>query len=286
MSEDFQVRQAAFLRASVRADDVEMTQMLPQIAFLGRSNVGKSSLLNMLAARQSLVRVSRTPGATRSLNVFQLQVAHGATTRPFYFLDMPGYGFAQMSKEEKAKSSQMLSDYLRRIAMIIASSNPSAASSAVTTAISAANSVVDSQKDVDKSADKHTDKNTPSLFPTLSPLVGSSTSTPINPTAASSTGTPSPAVPRTAPFLVCHLVDMRHDPSQDDLHVRDLLSMLALPRLVIATKADKLVVSKRAPARRALAKALSIDVDLVIPTSADLREGRGQVWKSIWQRTA
>ncbi len=80
---------------------------LPEIAFLGRSNVGKSSLLNSLLGRKSLARTSNTPGRTQSINYF---IVNGT----FYFVDLPGYGFAKVSKSMRADWGVMARDYLSR----------------------------------------------------------------------------------------------------------------------------------------------------------------------------
>lgn len=78
---------------------------LPEIAFLGRSNVGKSSLLNSLLQRKGLARTSNTPGRTQSINFF---LVNGR----FYFADLPGYGFARVSKTMRAGWGQMAEEYL------------------------------------------------------------------------------------------------------------------------------------------------------------------------------
>lgn len=78
---------------------------LPEVAFLGRSNVGKSSLLNSLLQRKGLARTSNTPGRTQSINYF---VVNGA----FYFVDLPGYGYARVSKEMRKDWGKMAEDYL------------------------------------------------------------------------------------------------------------------------------------------------------------------------------
>jgi GTP-binding protein len=78
---------------------------LPEVAFGGRSNVGKSSLLNLLVRRKSFARVSRTPGRTREINFF-------AVNRRFVLADLPGYGYARISKERKAEWQPLIEGYL------------------------------------------------------------------------------------------------------------------------------------------------------------------------------
>jgi GTP-binding protein len=84
---------------------VRLDPALPEVAFVGRSNVGKSSLLNALVGKKGLARVSGTPGKTTLLNVFRLPT--------FYLVDLPGYGFARASKSARAGYRQLLEGYLR-----------------------------------------------------------------------------------------------------------------------------------------------------------------------------
>ncbi len=81
------------------------TDGLPEIAFLGRSNVGKSSLINSLLLRKGLARTSNTPGRTQSINFFLINGS-------FYFADLPGYGYAKVSKTMRADWGKMAEEYL------------------------------------------------------------------------------------------------------------------------------------------------------------------------------
>ena len=89
----------------------------PEIAFAGRSNVGKSSLLNALTNRKILARTSHTPGRTRELNFFAL--GGGADTTKLRLVDMPGYGYAAASKEKAASWSRLIEDFLRGRAQLV-----------------------------------------------------------------------------------------------------------------------------------------------------------------------
>lgn len=90
----------------------------PEIAFAGRSNVGKSSLLNALTNRKILARTSHTPGRTRELNFFALG-GGGADTAKLRLVDMPGYGYAAASKEKAASWSRLIEDFLRGRAQLV-----------------------------------------------------------------------------------------------------------------------------------------------------------------------
>ena len=79
---------------------------LPEIALAGRSNVGKSSFINKLIQRQNLARTSSKPGKTQTLNFYRINDA-------FYFVDVPGYGYAKVSKKEREKWGQMMEEYFR-----------------------------------------------------------------------------------------------------------------------------------------------------------------------------
>lgn len=96
--------QAEFVTSSAEVSKCPPTQ-LPEYAFIGRSNVGKSSLVNLLTGRTHLAKVSSTPGKTQLINHFLIDKA-------WFLVDLPGYGFAKVSKSEKGKWKQMIDNYL------------------------------------------------------------------------------------------------------------------------------------------------------------------------------
>ena len=87
---------------------------VPEIAVVGRSNVGKSSMINALTGRRKLVRVSNTPGRTRTLNFFDVLLERGELRRAVRLADLPGYGFAKVSRDERASWERMITSYLER----------------------------------------------------------------------------------------------------------------------------------------------------------------------------
>lgn len=91
----------AHIEAQLVRDD------LPQVAFVGRSNVGKSSLMNRLLARKGLARTSSTPGRTRAVHYFLIN-------RRFYFVDLPGYGYAKVSQTARQEFADLVDLYFRR----------------------------------------------------------------------------------------------------------------------------------------------------------------------------
>jgi GTP-binding protein len=100
---------AEFVAGAVDATGLPAPTMA-EVAFAGRSNVGKSSLLNSMMQRHSLARTSRTPGCTRQLNVFEVKCSDGLA---LHFVDLPGYGWARRSKTERGEWQGMIEGYLR-----------------------------------------------------------------------------------------------------------------------------------------------------------------------------
>lgn len=164
-----------------------------EIAFAGRSNVGKSTLINKIFNRKNLARVSAVPGKTATINFYQLEHV--------YFVDLPGYGYAKVAKSEKERWAGLIEGYLN------------------------------SERDI---------------------------------------------------RLIFLLIDMRHAPSADDLHMIDYLVEAELPFVVILTKADKLKKMARQARMEAFAQEIPYFSELtVIPFSSQTFEGVEQVRQII-----
>jgi GTP-binding protein len=101
------IRNVEFIGGMAEKEGWRPDSSLPEVAFAGRSNVGKSSLLNALVRRKSFARVSRTPGRTREINFFRVN-------NEFVLVDLPGYGYARISKERKSEWKPLIESYMRR----------------------------------------------------------------------------------------------------------------------------------------------------------------------------
>ena len=167
--------------------------LLPQIAIAGKSNVGKSSLINNLCRRKALAKTSATPGKTRLINLFLLN-------ENFHLVDLPGYGFAKVDKQEKLRWGEMMEKYFRE---------------------------TDALK------------------------------------------------------LTLHLVDIRHEPTQDDIQMNAFLRGMNLPFIVIATKSDKISRGARMKHLAPICRALQIQPWQVICASSENSDGRDQILAAI-----
>ncbi len=187
------IRKLEFMGGMASAGGWRPPTELPEVAFAGRSNVGKSSLLNKLVRRKAFARVSRTPGRTREINFFRVNDS-------FILSDLPGYGYARISKEKKADWKPLIEGYLKRT-------------------------------------------------PTLAGVV--------------------------------LLLDIRREPSEDDIAMLDFLAEIGVPAVIVLTKVDK--VSRVAAAERAEAimAALALSRDQTIPFSATTGEGRDELAEAL-----
>lgn len=98
------IRQVEFVKGATQMRQMP-TDGVPEVAFVGRSNVGKSSLLNMLTGRKNIARTSRTPGKTQEFNFYRVNGR-------LYFVDLPGYGYARISKTQRAQWGRLIGQYL------------------------------------------------------------------------------------------------------------------------------------------------------------------------------
>jgi GTP-binding protein len=187
------IRSLEFIGPMATVDGWRPQSVLPEVAFAGRSNVGKSSLLNRLVRRKAFARVSHTPGRTREINFFKVNDA-------FVLADLPGYGYARISKARKAEWVPLIEGYL-------------------------------------------------------------SASTELR--------------------GVVLLLDVRHDPSDEDRQMLDYLGELGTPTLIVLTKVDKLGARARAGQIANMAAVLSVDEDQLVPFSAETNEGRDELAAAV-----
>ncbi len=119
--EGMQIKSAIFVKGIAKEDDI-LENGIPQIAFIGRSNVGKSSIINSLTNQKDLAITSSFPGRTQQVNLFLINKA-------FYLVDLPGYGFAKASKEGRDRIQQLInwylftSEYEQKIVVLIIDAN-------------------------------------------------------------------------------------------------------------------------------------------------------------------
>ena len=192
-SDPLVIRSLEFIGPMATSDGWRPTNDLPEVAFAGRSNVGKSSLLNRLVRRKAFARVSNTPGRTREINFFKVN-------NQFVLADLPGYGYAKVSKTRKAEWLPLIEGYLR----------------ASTT------------------------------------LRG-----------------------------VVQLLDVRHHPSEEDIQMLDFLAEIEAPTIVALTKIDKLKAREVVERVHAIAVALRLEDDQMIPFSAETNQGRDDLAEAV-----
>jgi len=184
------VTSAEFLKSAFKETDWPRDAR-PEIAFMGRSNVGKSSVINSLLGVRNLARTSSTPGRTQSLNFFTINDA-------FRFVDLPGFGYARVPKDIKSTWGEMVTSFLAKRRQLV---------------------------------------------------------------------------------LSIHLVDSRHEPTKQDLQLHDWLEQSTKPRLVVATKSDKLSNNEMRKNLEHIKHVLNEDE--VVAYSAKSGRGRDELWRAI-----
>lgn len=166
---------------------------MPEIVLVGKSNVGKSSFVNTMINRKSLARTSNVPGKTRQINFYNID-------DKFYFVDLPGYGYSKMSKQEKVISGKYIEEYLEE------------------------------------------GKNV---------------------------------------ALIILLLDIRHNPTDDDMLMYDYILRSNLPFIVLANKADKIAITKVDDEVRRIKEYLGISYSTILPFSAERKIYLDKVWEEI-----
>jgi GTP-binding protein len=176
--------------------------VLPQVAFAGRSNVGKSSVINRLLDRhrKQIARVSARPGKTQEINFYRIRADLNGEQAEFFLVDLPGYGFARAPRPVREAWRPLIESYIGR----------------------------------------------------AEELLG-----------------------------VVQLIDVRHDPTADDLRMIDYLAGIGMPTLFVLTKVDKLKNAEKERRVRTLTAQLGVGAEQVIQFSALSGEGRGELLESL-----
>jgi len=108
------IKEATYLISSPSFDKCPKPDR-PEFAFIGRSNVGKSSLINMLCNNSKLAKISATPGKTQLINHFEIKtISDNGKEKRWYLVDLPGYGFAKVSQRSRRRWEQMIENYIRK----------------------------------------------------------------------------------------------------------------------------------------------------------------------------
>ena len=109
-----EIKEAKYLISSPSFDKCPKPDR-PEFAFIGRSNVGKSSLINMLCNNSKLAKISTTPGKTQLINHFEIKtISDNRKEKRWYLVDLPGYGFAKISQRSRRRWEQMIENYIRK----------------------------------------------------------------------------------------------------------------------------------------------------------------------------
>lgn len=188
--------QTAIFVTSAAAPSQFLRRPIPHFVFAGKSNVGKSSILNKLLNRKNLAKTSQTPGKTRLINYFLID-------EKFYFVDIPGYGYAKVSKSEQSRWGKLIVAYF---------------------------------------------KKTPYIA------------------------------------LIFQLIDIRHNPTENDVQMISWLRHHQLPFRILLTKADKLSNNKIRNQRVRIARHLGLSLEDLIVTSAVTATGVREVRRMIGER--
>ena len=114
-----QIIESKFIKSAVKPDQYPATGFA-EFAFVGKSNVGKSSLINTVLNRKTLAKVSSQPGKTRLINFFVIRFKAGQENGYFTLVDLPGYGYAKVNKTEREKWKSMITDYFHYRLQLIA----------------------------------------------------------------------------------------------------------------------------------------------------------------------